>query len=318
MSTWRTLAVLAGTALALAACGNAPDQVGDDPGGGAGGGLSGTIKVDGSSTVGPLTSAIDEEYGGEQPEVTVDLATSGTGGGFERFCGVGDTDISNASRPIEDEEAERCEDNGIDFIEVRVGTDALTMVTNPQTGFLDCLSTQEIRELWTTPGADTWDQVNGSFPSEGIEIFAPDTDSGTYDFFNETVLASEDDEVIQDYNASADDNVIAQGVIGTPNSWGYFGFAYYQESRDRLKVVAYDAGDGCVEPSVETVQDGSYGLARPLFIYVKESSLEQEHVADFVLFYLDNVNGLIEDIGYIPAPDDAIAEARQAVEEAGA
>ena len=312
MRMWRTIAVLAGIALVVTACNNAPDEAG----GNGGDGTSGSISVDGSSTVAPLTDAIAEEYAQVEPEVVVNLAVSGTGGGFERFCGQGDTDISNASRAIKEEEAARCQDNGIGFIEVRVGTDALTMVTNPQTDFLECLTTEEIRAFWTAPGADTWDQVSSTFPSEPIEVFAPDTDSGTYDFFNETVLDSEEQQVIQDYNASADDNVIAQGVIGTPNSWGFFGFAYYQESQDQLQAIAYDAGDGCVMPSVETAQDDSYGLARPLFIYVKTSSLQQGHIAGFVRFYLDEVGGLIQDIGYIPAKGSVIEDAKAKVEEA--
>ena len=323
----RTVAVLASISLLAVACGNTPSQTADRPatdqgttdatsGADAGGDLSGSIEIDGSSTVGPLTDAIAEEYAAEQPDVTVNLSISGTGGGFERFCGAGDTDISNASRPIKDEEAATCADSGISFIEVRVGTDALTMVTNPQTEFVECLTTEEIRRLWAAPGVDTWDQVNPEFPSEPVEIFAPGADSGTYDFFNETVLESEDDQVIADYNASEDDNIIAQGIIGTPNSWGYFGFAYYQGNQDKLQAIAYDAGDGCVMPSVETAQDDSYKLSRPLFIYVKESALQDEtHVADFVRFYLDNVNGLITDVGYIPAPEDVIEQAKQKVED---
>ncbi len=303
MTRWRTAAALAAVVMFVTACGNAPDE---------GGGIS----VDGSSTVAPLTDAIAEEYAQVAPDVTVNLAVSGTGGGFERFCGVGDIDISNASRPIKDEEAQRCADNGISYIEVRVGTDALTMVTNPDTAFLDCLTAEEIRAFWVTPGADTWDQVDPGFPSEQIAIFAPDSDSGTYDFLNETVLESDDQEVIQDYNSASDDNVIAQGVIGTPGGWGFFGFAYFQENQERLEAIAYDAGDGCVEPGVETAQDDSYKLARPLFIYVDEASLwDEEHVADFVRFYLDNVGDVIADVGYIPASDDVIEQAKRKVED---
>ena len=279
------------------------------------GDLSGSIEVDGSSTVAPLTDAIAEEYAGVSPDVIVNIGVSGTGGGFERFCGEGSTDISNASRPIKDEEAQTCADNGIEFTEVRVGTDALTMVTNPATEFLSCLTTDELITLWGPDGATTWDQVNPEFPAELVEIFAPDADSGTYDFFNETILEpSEIEEPRQDYNSSADDNVIAQGIQGTPASWGYFGFAYFVNNPDGVKAIAYDAGNGCVEPSVETAQDDSYGLTRPLFIYVRNDALAKAEVADFVTFYLDTVNEVIEEVGYVPAPDSVIEEARAGVE----
>ncbi|MGI9018164.1 MAG: PstS family phosphate ABC transporter substrate-binding protein, partial [Euzebya sp.] len=270
-----------------------------------------------SSTVGPLTDAIAEEFAGEAPDVVVNLGISGTGGGFERFCGEGSTDISNASRPIKQEEADLCGENGIEFTEVRVGTDALTMVTNPDTDFLDCLTTEELVALWGPDGASTWDQVNAEFPAESIDIFAPDADSGTYDFFNETILEPSDIEVPrQDYNSSADDNIISQGVEGTPNSWGFFGFAYFVNEGDRLKAVAYDAGDGCVEPSVDTAQDDSYGLTRPLFIYVRNDALARPEVAGFVTFYLDIVGDIIEEVGYVPAPTETIDQARATVEAA--
>lgn len=306
MTRRRIQAALAGLALLAVACNGGPD--GRD-------GASGSIEVDGSSTVFPLTEAVAEEYAFEQPDVTVNISRSGTGGGFERFCDAGDIDISNASRPILDEEAERCRENGVDFVEVRVGTDALTMVTHPETGFVDCLTRDEVQAIWAAPGADTWAEVRDGFPDDEVRIFAPDADSGTYDFFNEVVL-DEGQEPIGDYNASADDNVIVTGVSGTPSSWGYFGFAFLQENPGRLQAIAYDGGDGCVEPSAETARDDTYGLARPLFIYVKESSLARSHVADFVRFYLDVADELIAEIGYIPAPDDALEESRQRVEDA--
>ncbi len=305
--------------LTLAACGG--DDEPDAPSGDNGGSeetLSGAIEIDGSSTVGPLTDAINEEYSAVQPDVTVTLGISGTGGGFERFCGTGDTDISNASRPIEDDEVALCEENGIEYTEIRVGTDALTMVVNPATDYVTCLTTEELVALWGPDGANTWDQVNPEFLPEPVEIFAPGTDSGTYDFFNETILEPTDIESPrQDYNASEDDNVIAQGVQGTPGAWGFFGFAYFQESAEgTLTAVEYDAGEGCVAPSVESAQDGSYGLTRPLFIYVKNESLSRPEVADYATFYVENVDSVIESVGYIPATEDELAEAQAAVEEA--
>lgn len=279
--------------------------------------VSGSIEIDGSSTVGPLTDAIAEEYAAVQPDVIVNLGISGSGGGFERFCGTGDTDISNASRPIADDEVELCEENGIDFTEVRVGTDALTMVVNPETEFVDCLTTDEIVSIWGPDGVSNWSEVRDDFPDTPLEVFAPGTDSGTYDFFNETILEPSDIEAPrQDYNASEDDNIIAQGIIGTQGAWGYFGFAYFQENPETLKALAYDAGEACVEPSVETAQDDSYKLTRPLFIYLKNESLAKPEVADFATFYLENVNSVIQDVGYIAAPEDRIAESQATVEDA--
>lgn len=296
---------------------NGGDDTETDDAGGDGEELSGSIEIDGSSTVGPLTDAISEEYAAVQPGVNVNLGISGTGGGFERFCQTGDTQISNASRPISEEEIALCEENGIEFTEVRVGTDALTMVVNPATDFVTCLTTDEIVSIWGPDGVDSWDQVNPEFPAEPLTVFAPGTDSGTYDFFNETILEPNDIESPrQDFNASEDDNIIAQGIQGTPGAWGYFGYAYYQENTDTLTALEYDAGDGCVAPSAETAQDDSYKLSRPLFIYVRNEALADPHVADYVTYYLDTVNEVIESVGYIPAPEETIAESQATVEEA--
>lgn len=294
----------------------AEDGGADDAGDGEA--LSGSIEIDGSSTVGPLTDAISEEYASAQPDVTVNLSISGTGGGFERFCDVGDTQISNASRPISEDEIAACEENGVDFIEVRVGVDALTMATQPGTDFLECLTTEELVQVWgPEDAAETWDQVNADFPSEPVTIFAPGADSGTYDFFNETILEPNGfEEPRQDYNGSEDDNIIAQGLIGTPASWGFFGFAYYNQNVDTLQPIAYDAGEGCVLPSIETAQDGTYQLTRPLFIYVREDALADPVVADFVTFYLETVNEVIDSVGYIAATEDEIAEAQEAAQAA--
>lgn len=327
-SNWRVLASLVALlALLLTACGGGDSASEEAPaseaggggssseGSGGGGDVSGAIEIDGSSTVGPLTDAIAEEYANEAPDVQVNVGISGTGGGFERFCGEGSTDISNASRPIEDDEVEICEENGIEFTEVRVGTDALTMVTSPDTEGISCLTTDEVASIFGPDSVRNWSEVNSEFPDEEIQVFAPDTDSGTYDFMVEDALGLE--ESTQDYNASADDNVIAQGIQGTPYSWGFFGFAYYTNNEEGLTAIEYDAGDGCVGPGAETAQDGTYGLTRPLFIYLKNSAVQEKpQVADFAQFYVDNVNSIIESVGYIPEPDDALEEAKAAVEGA--
>lgn len=283
----------------------------------AGGGeeLSGTIAIDGSSTVGPLTSAIAEEYASEQPNVTVNVGVSGTGGGFERFCGTGDTQISNASRPIGEDEIALCEENGIDYTEIRVGTDALTMVVNPQNDWVDCLNDEQITAIWGSDRVQTWSEVPelSDAPDVPIEIFAPATTSGTYDFFNETV---ELENPTQDYSATENDNDIVRGVTGTEGGWGYFGFAFFTENEDQIKALAYDGGEGCVEPSVETAQNDEYQLTRPLFIYVNNEALTEPRIEDFVRFYLNNVNGVIEQVGYIAAPDETIQESISTLDQA--
>jgi phosphate transport system substrate-binding protein len=324
---WRVMAgLMMVLALLVTACGGGDSASDEAPASEAGGGgsasessgggdVSGAIEIDGSSTVGPLTDAIAEEYANEAPDVQVNVGISGTGGGFERFCGEGSTDISNASRPIDDDEAEICEENGIEFTEVRVGTDALTMVTSPDTEGISCLTTDEVAKIFGPESVRNWSEVNPEFPDEEIQVFAPDTDSGTYDFMVEDALGLE--ESTQDYNASADDNVIAQGIQGTPYSWGFFGFAYYTNNEGGLTALEYDAGEGCVAPSAETAQDGSYGLTRPLFIYLKNSAVQEKpQVAAFAQYYVDNVNSVIESVGYIPEPDDALEEAKAAVEGA--
>lgn len=316
---WRTLlGLLAVLAMLAAACGGsegaATAEDGDETGSGGGESVSGTIEIDGSSTVGPLTDAIYEEYSAESPDVDINVGVSGTGGGFERFC-AGETDISNASRAIEAEEVALCEENGVEYVELHVGTDALTMVTNPETDFVTCLTTEEVVKIFGPDDpAATWADVNPDFPDEELQVFAPGADSGTYDFMVEDVLALE--EPRQDYNSSEDDNIIAQGVIGTPGAWGFFGFAYFQENAEQVKAIEYDAGEGCVAPSIETAQDGSYKMTRPLYVYVKTETLERPEVESFVTYYLDNVNSLIEDVGYIAIPDDELEAAKTALQEA--
>ncbi len=320
--TWRVGIGICVMALVAMACGGAePPATEEAPALGTdateGGELSGSIEIDGSSTVEPLTLAVSEEYRAEAPDVVVNVGRSGTGGGFEHFCGTGDIQIADASRPIEQEEADLCAQNGIEYVELRIGTDALTMVVNPATEFVDCLTTEEVQGIWGPDAATSWDQVRPDFPAEPLAVFAPGADSGTYDFFNETVLEPAGiEQPRQDYNSSEDDNIIAQGVIGTPGAWGYFGFAFFQASADQLKALAYDSGEGCVEPSVETAQDESYGLTRPLFIYVRTDALAEPRVAGFVTFYLNTVNSVIADVGYIPEPDADLAEAQMALEQA--
>jgi phosphate transport system substrate-binding protein len=297
----------------LAACGGQAE--------GADGEAGGEVVTDGSSTVEPLTTAAGELFAEENSNVNVSVGTSGTGGGFEKFC-IGDTDISNASRPIkDDEEVPVCEENGIEFTELHVANDALTVVVSKENDFLTCLTTDELATLWG-PDAEgkvtTWDQVNPDFPKEEIELFGPGTDSGTFDYFTDEING-EEGASRSDYNASEDDNVIVQGVSGSANALGYFGFTYFEENADTLKAVEIDNGDGCVAPSAEAAQDGSYApLARPLFVYVNNASYaDKPQVAEFVDFYVANDGDIAEAAQFIPLNDDQVAELETAAGSIG-
>jgi phosphate transport system substrate-binding protein len=305
-------------AAGLAACGGGNEQAAT--GGSGSEALSGEVLTDGSSTVAPLTSAAAEFFAEEQPGVNVSVATSGTGGGFEVFC-QGTTDVSNASRPISEEEIAACEQNGVEYTELRVATDALTVVTSAQNDFLTCLTTEELATLWG-PEAEgtvtTWNQVNPSFPAEPIELYGPGTDSGTFDYFTD-VINGDEGVSRTDYNASEDDNVIVQGVSGSPNALGYFGYTYYEENADALKAIEIDNGSGCVAPSAETAQDGTYTpLSRPLFVYVNNASYaEKPEVAAFVDYYATNDAEIAEAAQYIPLNEEQSAELQTAVDSIG-
>jgi phosphate transport system substrate-binding protein len=289
--------------LTLSACG------GDN---GGSGGVSGEVVADGSSTVEPLTAAAGELFGEDNPDANVSVGTSGTGGGFEKFC-AGETDISDASRPIKaDEEAPVCADNGVEYVELRVATDALTVVTSAENDWLECLTVEELNTLWA-PEAEgeitTWDQVNADFPAEPIELYGPGTDSGTFDYFTDEING-EEGASRSDYNASEDDNVLVQGVSGNANALGYFGYTYFEENADSLKAIAVDSGAGCVLPSAETAADGSYTpLARPLFIYVNKAAYaDKAQVAAFVDYYVANVVEIAGLAQFISLNDDQVAE----------
>jgi phosphate transport system substrate-binding protein len=290
-------------ALAATACG------GTDDNGGSGGGtaLSGKIVVDGSSTVAPISEAVVEGFNKEQSGVNVTVGTSGTGGGFTKFCN-GETDISDASRPINDDEQKACAAKNIKYQEFRIGLDGLAVVTSSKNTFLDALTFKQLAMIFKDGGATTWNQVDPSFPNEKIAIFAPDTESGTYDFFNEKVLGDPEKgglEPRSDYTASSDDNTLVQGIEGQANSWGYFGFAYYQNNKEGLKdVKVAEKGTQGIQPDVDTITSGDYPLSRPLFIYVKETSLKKPEVGQFVKFYLEQTPQLIADVGYVAAPQE--------------
>jgi phosphate transport system substrate-binding protein len=283
----------------IAACG-------DDSEGG--GGLSGTIVGDGSSTVFPISEAVAEEFGKIAPDVRVVVGISGTGGGFKKFCN-GETDFSDASRPVKDSERESCADNGIEFVEFQVAFDGLSVMVNPKNDFVECLTVDELKRIWQ-PGStvDSWNDVRPEWPDESIALYGPDTDSGTFDYFTE-VIVGEEDASRPDYTASADDNVLVQGIAGDEEALGYFGYAYYVENTDKLKLVAVDGGDGCVLPTEETIESGEYSpLSRPLFVYVRKDALEQPEVAEFMRFYLTEGRPLVAEVGYVQAPESAYEE----------
>ena len=261
--------------------------------------LSGTIEIDGSSTVFPVSEAVAEEFHKLHPDVRVNVGVSGTGGGFKRFT-AGETDISDASRPIKDTEAQAAADNGVEYYPLRVAMDGLSVLVSPDNDFVECLSVEQLKAIWE-PGSvvSNWNDVDPAFPDKKIVLYGPDTDSGTFDYFTEEVVG-EVQASRADYTASADDNVLVQGIAGGRYSLGYFGYSYYAENADKLKLVAVDSGNGCVTPTSETIENGTYApLSRPLFIYVSKQSLERPEVKAFVEFYLDNAAELAQEVGYI-------------------
>ncbi|HSK55848.1 MAG TPA: PstS family phosphate ABC transporter substrate-binding protein [Jiangellales bacterium] len=315
------LAVAGATALVLAACGSGNDPAntaGEDGGeGGNGSGeLSGSVNVDGSSTVFPLTSAAAELFGEEQPGVRVSVGQSGTGGGFEKFC-AGETDISDASREISDDEAALCEENGVSYDELSIANDGLTVVVNADNDWAECLTVEQLNTIWAPDSTvSNWNEVDPSFPDEPLTLAGPGTDSGTFDYFTDAIN-DEEGASRTDFEASEDDNVIVQAVQGSRGGMGYFGFSYYEENQDTLKALEVDGGDGCVAPSIDTVQDGSYQpLGRQLFIYPSAEAIQTKpEVEAFVDFYVDNIDEIVEAAAFIGLNDEQKAELEQQVEQ---
>ena len=321
----RTLLMLALAAGALtmvgAGCGGDDEESGGDTTaatetGEAGGDLSGRIQADGSSTVGPFTTAAAERFQEENSDVQVTVGISGTGGGFERFC-AGETDLSNASRAIKDEEIALCEEAGIEYTELQVVNDALSVVVNPENDWATCLTVEQLNKIWAPKSkVDNWNQVDPEFPDEELQLFGPGTDSGTFDYFTDEING-EEGASRSDSQASEDDNVIVQGVSGTKGGLGYFGLSYFAENEDQLKALEIDAGDGCVAPSVETAQDGSYTpLSRPLFIYAKNESLQRPEVEAFLKYIFDNAVEIAEAADYVPLTDEQLETERGKFEQA--
>jgi len=309
-SKWLMIAASASVlALGVAACGDDEEESS-----GGGGDLSGTIRIDGSSTVAPLSEAIAEEFESENSGVKVTVGTSGTGGGFEKFC-AGETSISGASRAIEPDEEETCEEAGVEFEEVRVATDAMTVVVNPENP-VNCLTADQLKAVWA-PGSklSNWSEIPGleeEFDEE-LQLFGPGTDSGTFDYFTEEINGEEGASRKDYNNVGEDDNATVNGVKGAPGGMGYFGFSFYTENEGTLKALEVDGGEGCVGPSAETAQNDEYvPLSRPLFIYPSGEALEEEAVKAFVDYYLDNVNDIAELVGYIPLTEEQLEASKDA------
>jgi phosphate transport system substrate-binding protein len=264
--------------------------------------LSGTIEIDGSSTVFPITQAVAEEFQKEHPDIRVNVGVSGTGGGFKRFQ-IGETDINDASRPIKSSEAEECAKNGVEYIEFTIAIDGLAVMVNPENTWVDYLTVEELNMIWKPESdVDSWNDIRTEWPDQPIHLYGPDTDSGTFDYFTD-VINGDEGVSRPDYTASADDNVLVQGIAGDTNSLGYFGYAYYAENTDKLKIVPIDSGNGPVIPSDQTVKAGEYTpLARPIFIYVNTARLETDVVNSFVTFYMENAEQLVAEVGYTSQP----------------
>jgi len=276
--------------------------------------LTGSITSDGSSTVGPLTQAVSEEFIGSAPDVQISVDISGTGGGFERFCN-GETDVQNASRAIKEEEAANCATNGVDWYEFEVAYDGITVVTNKENTWASCLTVDQLKQLWQKENpAMTWADLNPEWPADAVNLYGPGTDSGTFDFFVEAILG--EDDIREDFNPSEDDNVLVSGVGGDVNALGYFGLAYYEANKDTLNAVAVDNSSGeCVAPSPESVQDGTYApLSRPLYLYVSADSLTRPEVQEFMRFYLENAAELAPEVGYVASPAEVYAADIEAFE----
>ena len=273
-------------------------------------GLSGSVAGDGSSTVAPIMEAIVEEYAQAEKDVKVSVGVSGTGGGFEKFI-AGSTDFSNASRPIKDEEKAKLDEAGVDYTELKIANDGLTIVVNKENTWVDSLTVEDLAKMWAEDGtAKKWSDINPSWPAEEIVFYSPGTDSGTYDYFNEVVL--EDTDLVKSATLSEDDNVLVTGIKGDKNAIGFFGYAYYEANKDALNAVLIDG----VEPNAETIETGEYTpFSRPLFVYVSNAAVkEKKEVRNFMEYVIDNSGEMAKAVGYVQLPEADYEEARKTLD----
>jgi phosphate transport system substrate-binding protein len=304
-------------AFGVAACGS-DDDSGDDSSSG-GGDLSGTITIDGSSTVQPFAEAAAELFNEENPDVEITVGAAGTSGGFEKFC-AGETDISDASRPIEPEEEDLCSKGGIDYTEVQVANDGISYVSNPALA-ISCLTIDQLKQLWVDDSVTNYSELGEDadsgepLPDAEVSLYGPGTDSGTFDYFTD-VINGEEGVSRKEYQPSEDDNVLVQGIEGDQGGSGYFGFSYYEQNADALNLVSVDGGDGCVAPSAETIQDGSYQpLARPIFMYPSGEAMQKPEVAAFMQYVVDNYDAIAEAAQIVPMDETQASDASSALSE---
>ena len=271
--------------------------------------LSGVVKVDGSSTVFPVTEAVAEEFGKVHPKVRVTVGISGTGGGFKKYC-VGEIDINDASRTIKGKEIKVAKENNVEYIELPVAYDGLSVVMNKNNDFIDYLTVEELNSIWKFGSKmKLWSDVRKGWPKEEIKLYGPGTDSGTFDYFKEAIIGKKNN-IRSDFTKSEDDNVLVTGVSGSKYALGFFGYAYYAENKDKLKVVSIDGGKGPVSPTEKSINDGSYSpLSRPIFIYVNPESAKRPEVDAFVNFYLKISSSLAGEVGYVALPDELLIKA---------
>jgi phosphate transport system substrate-binding protein len=319
---WLAAGVAALLAFGVAACGSDDDGGSSTSGGGSAEAssedVSGNIRIDGSSTVFPFAQAAAELFSEEQPNVNVTVGEAGTGGGFEKFC-AGETDISNASRPIkedDDKEAPACETAGVKYGQVQIANDGIAVVTNKDLK-VDCLTTAQLKKLWNKGSkVQNLSEIDPKLPNTKLSLYGPGTDSGTFDFFT-AEINGEEDVTREDYQASEDDNQLVQGVSGDAGGLGYFGFSYFEANQDKLNLVGIDAGDGCVKPSKESIQDGSYKpLSRPLFMYPKAASLAKPHVKAFMDFVVANQEKIAEAAKIVPLTAEQASKAKTDLQSA--
>jgi phosphate transport system substrate-binding protein len=304
-------------ALGIAACG------GDDDDGGSSGSsesVSGTIRMDGSSTVQPFAQAAAELFAEENPDVEITVGAAGTGGGFEKFC-AGETDISDASRPIEAEEKKLCKDGGVEYTEIQVANDGISVTTNPALE-ISCLSVDQLKQLWIDDEVTNYSELGNDadtgdpLPDAEVSLYGPGTDSGTFDYFTD-VINGEEGVSRKEYQPSEDDNVLVTGVGGDENALGYFGFSYYEQNQDTLNLVSVDDGNGCIAPSTDTIQSGDYSpLSRPLFMYPSVEAMQKPEVAAFMQYVVDNYDSIAEAALIVPMDDAQASDATSALESA--
>jgi phosphate transport system substrate-binding protein len=307
-------------ALGIAACGGDDD---DDDSGSSGSSseeVSGTIRIDGSSTVQPFAQAAAELFAEENPDVEITVGAAGTGGGFEKFC-AGETDISDASRPIEAEEKQLCKDGNVEYTEIQVANDGISVTTNPALE-ISCLSVDQLKQLWIDDKVTNYSELGNDadtgdpLPDAEVSLYGPGTDSGTFDYFTEEING-EEGVSRKEYQPSEDDNVLVEGVSGDENALGYFGFSYYEQNPDALNLVSVDDGNGCVAPSSDSIQSGEYSpLGRPLFMYPSAQAMQKPEVAAFMQYVVDNYDSIAEAAFIVPMDDQQASDASSALQSA--